>query len=59
MDGLSALVDWVEKGKAPQRIEAAGTTVYPGRTRPLCAFPQHAQYKGEGDSELAANFVCQ
>lgn len=59
MDGLSALVDWVEKGKAPQRIEAAGTTVYPGRTRPLCAFPQHAQYKGEGDSELAANFFCQ
>jgi feruloyl esterase len=59
IDGLSAMVNWVEKGQAPQSIEAKGTSVYPNRTRPLCAYPQHAQYKGSGDIESAANFYCQ
>jgi feruloyl esterase len=58
IDGLGALVDWVEKGKAPQTLNARGTTVYPGRTRPLCAYPQYAHYKGSGDVEDAANFSC-
>ena len=59
MDGLGALVDWVEKGKAPMQIEAKGTSVFPGRSRPLCAYPQHAHYKGSGDPQDAANFACQ
>ena len=58
-DGLGALVDWVEKGQAPQRIVARGTTVFPNRSRPLCPYPQHAQYKGSGDPEDAASFSCQ
>jgi pimeloyl-ACP methyl ester carboxylesterase len=57
-DGLGALVDWVEKGQAPQRIVASGTTVFPGRTRPLCPYPQYAHYNGSGDPENAANFSC-
>lgn len=57
-DGLGALVDWVEKGQAPQRIVATGTTVFPGRTRPLCPWPQTAQYNGTGNPEDAANFSC-
>ena len=57
-DGLGALVNWVEKGQAPQSIMAKGTTVFPGRTRPLCAYPQYAQYKGSGDPEDGQNFVC-
>jgi pimeloyl-ACP methyl ester carboxylesterase len=57
-DGLGALVDWVEKGQAPQRITAKGSAVFPNRTRPLCAFPTHAQYNGSGDPEDAANFSC-
>jgi feruloyl esterase len=57
-DGLGALVDWVEKGQAPTRIVASGTTVFPGRTRPLCPYPQHAHYNGSGNSEDAANFTC-
>jgi feruloyl esterase len=28
------------------------------RTRPLCAYPQQASYKGSGDLNDAANFVC-
>jgi len=59
MDGLGALVDWVEKGQVPTRIEAKGTTVFTGRSRPLCAYPQHAHYKGSGDTQNAANFTCQ
>ena len=57
-DGLGALVEWVEQGKAPERIVATGTTVFPGRSRPLCAYPQHAQYNGSGNPEDAANFSC-
>jgi feruloyl esterase len=58
IDGLSALGDWVEKGQAPTRIEAKGTAVFPGRSRPLCAYPQYAHYKGAGDPQDAAHFVC-
>ena len=58
MDGLGALVDWVEKGKAPMQIEAKGTSVFPGRSRPLCAYPQHAHYQGSGEPQDAANFAC-
>ena len=57
-DGLSALVNWVEKGQAPASILAKGTAVYPNRTRPLCPYPQHAHYQGRGDPEDGANFVC-
>ena len=57
-DGLGALVEWVEQGKAPERIVATGTTVFPGRSRPLCPYPQHAQYNGSGNPEDAANFSC-
>jgi pimeloyl-ACP methyl ester carboxylesterase len=57
-DGLGALVNWVEKGQAPQRIIAQGTAVFPNRTRPLCAHPQVAYYNGSGDPEKAENFTC-
>jgi feruloyl esterase len=58
-DGLAALVNWVEKGQAPDRITAQGSTALPGVKRPLCAYPKHAQYKGSGDTNDEANFVCQ
>lgn len=56
-DAFSALVDWVEQGKAPQRIIASGGSVA-ARTRPLCPYPQQAVYKGKGNIDDAANFVC-
>lgn len=56
-DGLAAIVDWVENGKAPERIVATGRTL-PGRSRPLCAYPAQAHYSGKGDIEDAASFVC-
>ncbi|MFM2083753.1 MAG: hypothetical protein RLY95_571 [Pseudomonadota bacterium] len=58
-DGLSAMVDWVEKGLAPEMIIAKGTQVFKDRTRPLCAYPKIAMYSGSGNIEDAANFSCQ
>ncbi len=56
-DLLGAVVDWVENGKAPDAVIATGSA-FPGRSRPLCAYPQHAQYKGAGNPEDAASFEC-
>jgi hypothetical protein len=56
-DMLSASVTWVEKGQAPESVIATGRA-FPGRSRPLCAYPAHAQYKGQGSVEDAANFEC-
>ena len=30
----------------------------PSRTRPLCPYPSWASYKGTGEVNDAANFVC-
>jgi feruloyl esterase len=57
---MNAITDWVEQGRAPERIVAtksdrAGRTI---RSRPLCAFPGRAVYTGSGSTDDAANFVC-
>jgi feruloyl esterase len=56
-DLLTAMVDWVEKGTAPDAVTATGRA-FPGRSRPLCAYPLHAQYMGSGDPQDARNFAC-
>lgn len=56
-DLLGAVVDWVENGTAPDSVVAKGKA-FPGRTRPLCAYPKHAQYKGQGNPEDAGSFEC-
>jgi len=62
-DMVVALEQWVEKSVPPMRIvatkfidddKAKGVVM----TRPLCAFPQIAKYKGSGDMGDAANFAC-
>jgi feruloyl esterase len=59
-DAFSALVDWVEKGTAPERIIATAgpATPWPGRTRPLCAYPKQARYDGTGNVQNAESFAC-
>lgn len=56
-DMLQAIVDWVEKGKAPNRILATSQSL-PGVSRPLCPHPLVARYKG-GDRKSAASFACE
>ena len=59
IDAVTAVIDWVEKNKAPDSLLASkvinGTVV---RTRPLCPYPQVARYKGQGSIDDAANFSC-
>ena len=58
-DKLSVIDAWVDRGEAPERIVASkfddGKLQ---RTRPLCAYPAVARYKGTGDTKDAANFIC-
>ena len=59
VDWLKAVMDWVEKGIAPDRLlgghlEARKVT----KTRPVCPYPQVARYKGTGSIEEDANFDC-
>lgn len=71
-DLLSPLVAWVEQGIVPQAVvasvrgagNAGGVNTElpanwsPKRTRPLCAYPSVATYKGSGSVEDASNFSC-
>jgi hypothetical protein len=57
---LSAVIDWVENGKAPDtllavRHDQTGASV---RSRPLCQYPLVARYTGQGSTDDAATFVC-
>jgi feruloyl esterase len=62
-DMLTPLVDWVEQDIAPDQVLA---THYVNNdpnqgvafTRPLCPYPREAVYKGSGNTNDAANFVC-
>ena len=62
-DLFTALARWVEDGAAPRHVIA---TSYVGNDaskgiamqRPLCPYPQKAWYKGEGDTNDAANYTC-
>ena len=56
-DFLDAMVNWVEKRTAPTSVIATGQA-FPGRSRPLCPYPKHAQYKGQGNTEDTSNFEC-
>ncbi|MDB5912637.1 MAG: esterase [Ramlibacter sp.] len=72
-DMLTPLVNWVEKGAAPDAVIATArgpgnaaavnadvpATWAPNRTRPLCAWPAVARYKGSGSLESAESFACQ
>jgi feruloyl esterase len=58
-DMVSALEQWVEHGKAPDRIIAShSTNGIVDRTRPLCPYPQVAAYTGTGSTDDASSFVC-
>ena len=58
-DMVAALDGWRDGGKAPAQVNAS--RVRDGkvdRTRPLCAWPTVAKYKGSGSIDEAENFFC-
>ena len=71
-DYTDPIVKWREEGVAPERIVAthpgsmaldhldaqAQTGQDRSFTRPLCAYPELAQYDGEGDPDDEASFGC-
>jgi feruloyl esterase len=59
-DMTTELDRWVTSGVAPDRIIASrpASSDSPARTRPLCPYPQIAQYKGSGSTDDASNFAC-
>jgi len=70
-DAISAMEDWVEKGKAPDALVAhvsardytpgapkAPNLSTPNYTMPLCKFPAQARYSGKGDKQDARNWSC-
>lgn len=58
-DSIGTLTDWVEKGEPPRQIMASHfSNGVVDRTRPVCAYPQVAVYRGTASTEDAANFVC-
>jgi len=58
-DALTPLEQWREQGKAPSSIRAThSTNGQVDRTRPLCAYPRIAHYKGTGSIDQADNFFC-
>ncbi|KAM0268244.1 hypothetical protein ACHAQH_010021 [Verticillium albo-atrum] len=55
-NGMTQLMDWVEKGKAPDRLAAMGNG---GKTRNLCRFPKDMKYVGKGDVDAADSWGCE
>jgi feruloyl esterase len=61
---LPAITDWVENGKAPDRLLAAklageGPDTAVDHTRPLCPYPMLAVWDGKGDRKRAESYACQ
>jgi feruloyl esterase len=58
-DRVGVVDQWLQTGSAPDQIlsskESAGKVV---RTRPLCAWPAIARYRGTGSMDEAASFEC-
>ncbi|MNL78839.1 Tannase and feruloyl esterase [compost metagenome] len=55
---MTTLERWAEQGVGPTSQVTTDVTGVPGRTRPLCDYPQWPKYKGTGDVNLAASFAC-
>ena len=71
-DAIGTLDQWVESGQPPAKMIALKSAATDstgglasgapdqaqGKTRPICAYPQVAKYRGQGSRDDAASFVC-
>ncbi|MGQ3030828.1 MAG: tannase/feruloyl esterase family alpha/beta hydrolase, partial [Ferrovibrionaceae bacterium] len=58
-DAMTAVLNWVGDGRAPDRIEAARVIVGGSvRSRPLCPYPQVARHDGRGPADKAGSIAC-
>jgi feruloyl esterase len=57
-DALTALEDWVEKGRSPDQLTASrSNSAVVERSRPVYPYPLRAKYVGAGDPKAASSFV--
>jgi feruloyl esterase len=57
-DALSALEDWVEQGRPPDRLIASrSSNGLLERSRPVFPYPVRARYTGQGDPKQASSFA--
>ncbi|KAH6985213.1 feruloyl esterase B [Ilyonectria destructans] len=58
-DALDSLIQWVEKGKAPEQLHGK-TRPFPGTPaeRIICPYPLVACYDGKGDDTKASSYTC-
>jgi feruloyl esterase len=58
-DAMTALINWVEAGKAPESLAASRVVDNQVvRTKPLCPYPQVARFRGMGDVNDASAYRC-
>ncbi|HCM26280.1 MAG: tannase [Treponema sp. GWB1_62_6] len=59
-DVLTAIMDWIEKGVAPDKIIATGTPggPYEKISRPIFPYPAQTVYDGKGDPASASSFIA-
>jgi feruloyl esterase len=53
---FKALENWVENDVAPDYVVARSSDN--ARSRKICMYPHEARYKGRGDTDRAASFLC-
>ncbi|WP_416414219.1 tannase/feruloyl esterase family alpha/beta hydrolase [Pantoea sp. App145] len=59
IQGMDALVKWVEKNKVPQEVMAQKIVKNKViRTLPLCAWPKRTIYLGKGNINEAESYAC-
>ncbi len=57
-DPFTAMMNWVEKGVAPDELQVTQSDTIPARSRPLCRYPAYPRYRGAGDVNLAEYYRC-
>lgn len=55
---FDALVDWVEKGIAPDTLASTRIAAGKTQTRPLCPHPSVARWDGKGPVDDASSYSC-
>jgi hypothetical protein len=55
---FDAVVNWVEKGIAPDTLLASRTVQGATQTRPLCPYPAIARWDGKGPADATASYSC-
>ena len=57
-DALGTLEHWLDTGEFTSPVLRDNNRSRHGRTRPMCLYPNWAQYTGAGDTKSSTNYRC-